>query len=73
LVYELSEILGRSDETFGGFAKLSDFDSSRLMKKYILTEIVSKKTQSNRLPASAEETETEQELQERAFTLIEEL
>jgi len=73
LVYELSSILNRPDDTSWGFAKLADFDTSKLMKKYILTEIVTNKAQSNRLPASAEEAETAQEVQERALLLIEEL
>lgn len=73
LVYELSALLNHHQDTSLGFAKLADFGSSKLMKKYILTEIVVNKTQSNRMPASNEDAETEEEVQNRALQLIEEL
>lgn len=73
LVYELSGILGHNEDTQWGFSKLAGFDSSRLMKKYILKEILLHKAQPDRIPASVEDIETEAEMEERALQIIEDL
>lgn len=73
LLYEFSGILEHPDYTASSFAALSKFDTSKLMKKYILTEIIARKWPSTRMPASLEEVEGEEEVQQQAIQLIEDL
>ncbi len=73
LVYELSGLLGHGQDTQWGFAKLAGFDSSKMVKKYILKEILLRKAYSDRIPASVKDVETEAEMDERALQIIEDL
>lgn len=73
LVYELSTILSHNQDTQWGFSRLAGFDSSKLMKKYILKEILVRKAQVDRIPASIEDIEAKTEMDERALQIIEEL
>lgn len=71
LTYELSAILDKPEDRSTYFEKLADFDDQKLIKKYLLSEIVSqKKDSTNRLPASVED---EGLLEEQALQLIKDL
>lgn len=71
LVYELGTVLGHNQERNEHFAELADFDSSKIVKKYILTEILMRRNKIGRWPAS-EEQEVDSE-QEQALELIQDL
>lgn len=73
LTYELSEELGYGQETKLEFSKLANFDSNRLVKKYILKEILQRRMQSNRLPASVDDEENDESEEDQAIRIIEDL
>jgi hypothetical protein len=73
LSYEFSQILEKPDETKTNFAQLKKFDNQKLVKKYLITEILtSQKNQSLRSLASIDE-DDQSELEEQALELLKEL
>ncbi len=56
LTYEFGLILGKDLDRQKNFDKISEFDSTKIMKKYLLTELISATPESNqRKPASEDE------------------
>ncbi|MBC7740886.1 MAG: RDD family protein [Bdellovibrionaceae bacterium] len=53
--YELGLILKKKSDTFANFQALQEFDSQRLVKKYLLTEMLKEKSSKSRSPASADD------------------
>lgn len=70
LFYEFSSILNHPEDTSKGFSQLAYYDSARVMKKYILSEIIMRQSTSQRAPASEQ---SQQDLEKQALMLIEEL
>ena len=71
LTYEFGRILQKDDEQSSNFSNLSEYDSQRIIKKYLLTEIILQKSENaGRRPAAVDESE---DLNQQALQLIEDL
>ena len=71
LTYELGIILNKEEERTENFAALSEFGANRIIKKYLLSELVTHSAgDGSRAPASVDD---ETERQDQALELIREL
>ncbi len=77
LTYELGLILKKDDEQESNFSQLAEFDDQRLIKKYLLSEIIAqRKIRANREPASRSErneNDNQDKHDEQAYQLIKDL
>ncbi len=60
LTYELGLILNKDEDQKNNFKKLADFDTHRMMKKYLISEILSQQSPNlSRMPASNDKKQSE--------------